>query len=276
MGSSGKDSSVTPRSTEMLEVALFLSKYGEPQDGGGGALPPHELDTKSWKRAYAIFFESLGAGRTMVAFHNSLKNARDIFDAHLESTGRVGWRTTDPHRSPAPLTRKHQEVWDKWSDSSRQDLWQRIREYADLDVAHVPDQILADLEAEDFGQSDARAETEGGRKCYISRQPERKPGLRAKALRIHGCKCAVCHFDFGRIYGEWGRGYAEVHHLVGFCGEDEGERETDPERDLIVLCANCHRMVHRRKEVVLTVDELRGKLDVGELQRWASEQLDVG
>lgn len=37
-------------------------------------------------------------------------------------------------------------------------------------------------------------------------------------------------------------------------------RETDPKLDLAELCANCHCMVHRRRDTVLTLDELRAKL----------------
>ena len=33
--------------------------------------------------------------------------------------------------------------------------------------------------------------------------------------------------------------------------------EINPETDWVPLCANCHRMVHRRKDDVLSVDELK-------------------
>ena len=63
-------------------------------------------------------------------------------------------------------------------------------------------------------------------------------------------------------------GYAEVHHLVPF-GEDPRTRETNPRTDLAVLCANCHRMVHRKRDVALTIEELRGKLNVLAIKEWA-------
>ncbi|CAM3726327.1 HNH domain-containing protein [Tsukamurella ocularis] len=55
--------------------------------------------------------------------------------------------------------------------------------------------------------------------------------------------CEVCSFDFGKVYGEHGEGYAEVHHRVPLHVTDEVVNDLD---DLIVLCANCHRMIHRR------------------------------
>ena len=38
------------------------------------------------------------------------------------------------------------------------------------------------------------------------------------------------------------------------------EVEVNPETDLIVLCANCHRMVHRKKGMTLTIEELKEKI----------------
>ena len=42
---------------------------------------------------------------------------------------------------------------------------------------------------------------------------------------------------------------------------DGNKRETDPKTDLAILCANCHRMVHRKKSTTLTIDELKSKLN---------------
>lgn len=37
----------------------------------------------------------------------------------------------------------------------------------------------------------------------------------------------------------------------------DGETEVDPEKDLSCLCANCHRMIHRKRNYVMDVSELR-------------------
>lgn len=31
----------------------------------------------------------------------------------------------------------------------------------------------------------------------------------------------------------------------------------NPETDLVCVCSNCHRMIHRRKNSILTVEELK-------------------
>jgi len=68
----------------------------------------------------------------------------------------------------------------------------------------------------------------------------------------------VCGFSFGTSYGALGDGFAEVHHLAPL-GTLTGSVLVDPETDVVVLCANCHRMVHRQ-DPPLTPDELRAAM----------------
>ena len=37
----------------------------------------------------------------------------------------------------------------------------------------------------------------------------------------------------------------------------EEQVQVNPYTDLITLCANCHRMIHRKKNEILSLDELR-------------------
>jgi predicted HNH restriction endonuclease len=139
-----------------------------------------------------------------------------------------------------------------------------------LDVAKLPVRLLDDTDSQQGEQADdRRCRTEGGRKVMISTRVERDPGLRGAAIRIHGTSCIVCGFVFAEVYGDWGEGYIEVHHLEPL-GETSGDRKTSPERDLVVVCANCHRMIHRRRDIALSVDELRAKIDVEKLREWVA------
>ncbi len=90
---------------------------------------------------------------------------------------------------------------------------------------------------------------------------ERDPRLREKKIRKavtqYGCvECEACGFDFARVYGDRGVGYAECHHAVPL--HASGETRTRLQ-DLVLLCANCHRMIHRRTPW-LTPDELRAMI----------------
>lgn len=60
-----------------------------------------------------------------------------------------------------------------------------------------------------------------------------------------GCVCQVCNIDFEKIYGEIGKGYIEAHHLRPLATLKGQKVPMDPVVDFAVLCANCHRMIHK-------------------------------
>ena len=66
--------------------------------------------------------------------------------------------------------------------------------------------------------------------------------------------CSVCGFDFEKVYGELGESFIEVHHnkpLFTLGGNKEVIIDLD------CVCSNCHRMLHKRRNEILTVEELR-------------------
>jgi 5-methylcytosine-specific restriction enzyme A len=75
--------------------------------------------------------------------------------------------------------------------------------------------------------------------------------------------CAACEFDFEATYGERGAGYIEVHHrrpLFMFEGADLEQTLAEALRNLVPLCSNCHRMLHRTRADVWTLEQLRASL----------------
>lgn len=99
--------------------------------------------------------------------------------------------------------------------------------------------------------------SEGSKIKRLSSYYERNPILREQAIRIHGTKCMVlnCGFDFELVYGELGKNFIEVHHLIPI-STFEKEKIVDPEKELVVVCSNCHRMLHRKKDALLSIKEL--------------------
>lgn len=113
---------------------------------------------------------------------------------------------------------------------------------------------------EDLSSSELENEyREGERRQRLSSYYERDPRARAAAIRAHGTVCQVCSFDFEAQYGARGKGYIEVHHKQMISKIEPG-RPVDPVRDMAVLCANCHRMIHRRVNAPLTIEQLREML----------------
>lgn len=99
---------------------------------------------------------------------------------------------------------------------------------------------------------------EGEKSMRLHMSVERSPAVRRAAIAIQGTDCKVCGFTYRATYGPLGEGFIEVHHLSPL-GKLETEVAIDPATDVIVLCANCHRMIHRR-EPPLTPDQLRAQL----------------
>lgn len=122
-----------------------------------------------------------------------------------------------------------------------------IRQHALEDV------VRQDVEARTEEDSALEGSSKSGYRSYY----ERDAGLRTKAIAIHGTRCMVqgCGFDFGTRYGTRGVDYIEVHHIkpISTAG---GEHLVNPKTDLAVVCANCHRMIHRRASDVLSIEEL--------------------
>jgi len=97
---------------------------------------------------------------------------------------------------------------------------------------------------------------EGQRKARLSSYFERNPRIRKEAIRAHGHVCQICGFDCEAFYGTIGSGYIEVHHLIPVCTLDS-KQPLSPITDMAVVCANCHRMLHRGAGAPISPQELK-------------------
>jgi hypothetical protein len=249
---------MTKRSKAFWLVAYFLSKYGNTSEKRNAG-PPVELGASKWKDAYRMFYDAIGEGREISVFEHSLKNARDEFDSHIESSKRIGW--LNMHGKPHRLQDVAGEILLKYSEISRSLIWDRVSPYTNI-AAGTYENIFDDLSAIQHSEINKviSSRTEGGKKLIISYRSERSPALRNTAFLIHGYNCAACGSNYEKSYGAWGKTFAEVHHVRLLSENDGNPTETNPETDLIVLCANCHRMVHRKRGLTLSVEELKNKI----------------
>lgn len=132
----------------------------------------------------------------------------------------------------------------------------------------IPDEVAARLEelwkqhvsqvlddAHPATQSQNALFVEGMRKPSSSVRFERDPNARKACISHYGTQCVVCGYDFGRMFGELGKGYIHVHHLVPM-SERDGEYLIDPIHDMRPVCPNCHAMLHRYSPP-LSIEELR-------------------
>ncbi|MFJ4034334.1 HNH endonuclease [Streptomyces griseoluteus] len=107
---------------------------------------------------------------------------------------------------------------------------------------------LQDLAPDQEEELDDYSAPEGRLLMRRHRSRERNKALRKKkitaVLRQGGrLACEACGFDFQEVYGDRGDGYIECHHVVPLHEAGEGRTRLG---DLALICANCHRMIHRR------------------------------
>lgn len=128
-------------------------------------------------------------------------------------------------------------------------------------VEDGPSQELVETIESDLSAAEAEVVGwEGERTERLVAHYERKLHLRAAAVKYHGTSCTACGFNFKLTYGNHGTDFIEVHHLVPVSSLGES-RVVNPHTDMTVLCANCHRIIHRRRDVPLTLEELRELLE---------------
>ena len=96
---------------------------------------------------------------------------------------------------------------------------------------------------------------EGGRQSVTVNRYERNAVARAECIEQHGSACAICGFDFGKVYGGNFNGFIHVHHKTPLA-EVNARYRVDPINDLIPVCPNCHAVIHYGNKT-RSVEEVR-------------------
>jgi len=127
---------------------------------------------------------------------------------------------------------------------TQEDIWRLFKDYLCSDIKketlspQVPVGIFGEIEGDKIIKEHINQE-------LIRRNSKIVQIAKAQAL-FNGngrIKCECCEFDFLAVYGELGEKFIECHHKVHV---SSGERITKIE-DLALVCSNCHRMLHRKR-----------------------------
>lgn len=124
----------------------------------------------------------------------------------------------------------------------------------------VGNQLLAPTIFPDELPRDA-CHMEGLARTVLVNAYERSESARNACIKHHRPVCRICLLDFEEKYGEIGRGYIHVHHIVPIASIGK-QYQVDPINDLVPVCPNCHAMLHRR-DPPLSIQEMRTKLNDG-------------
>lgn len=124
----------------------------------------------------------------------------------------------------------------------------------------VLENLLEYYDIEDNGEFEGREK----RVLILHKYFERKSRIinekKEEARRKEALYCEICLFDFSKAYPIVGEGFIECHHKKPI---SLGERITRSE-DLVLICSNCHRMLHRKYQSgFLSIEELKEVVNKG-------------
>lgn len=220
------------------EVILALDLYVEYEGS-----PPGKDSTVVKELSATLNRMESRLGRTRPS---SFRNANGVymkmmnfrrFDPEYAQAGRVGL---------ARGSKLDEEVWTEFA-----------RRPANLRRAALV--IRAELDEPPLPEEPDEGAEEGGVITALHRRRERDPKIarqrKQQAMRETGeLRCEACSMTFSDRYGERGDGYIEVHHTLPIHLMKPGDKTWL--KDLALVCANCHRMIHRRMPW-LSMEELR-------------------
>lgn len=135
-----------------------------------------------------------------------------------------------------------------------EEVWNEF--HNDKTKLHVLAQSIisgVELEKEEVSKSinmDEEEEFPEGKILYrIHKHRERNNSVIKKkkqiALDENKLRCEICEFDFFKTYGELGKGFIECHHTIPISNYIENTKTRL--NDLVLVCSNCHRMLHRKR-----------------------------
>jgi 5-methylcytosine-specific restriction enzyme A len=185
--------------------------------------------------------------RNVNGVYMKLMNFRRL-DPQYTAHGRIGL---------ARGAKAEEEVWAEFADDP-----ERCQEVSDAISATLddPETEPAWIDPDvDEGIQDAPEGRLLTRK-HVARERNRKlvQSKRKQVFKKQGrLACEACGFDFAACYGTRGDGFIECHHTKPVSSLVGGHRTHV--NDLALVCANCHRIIHRTKPW-LSIDELKAIL----------------
>lgn len=239
-----------PRSQGMRIAAYYLARHTTSGN------PPEVLGVTSWRAAYELFYPFVGDGRTFETFYRSINAARHALNAHFDNGGAI-WR--DANGIMPGVRGDYLKLVEEWDGRSDDELdaymaatFPSMRLIPRRPFAVDPETAKSEL-ASLPPSAEERRWAEGDIRIVAHMKLERvrnHEAVEAKREAVRDANggqlsCEHCDTDWYVLYGaEVAEGIFDIHHTVPLSQMDEGHQTTI--KDLLCLCANCHRAEHRR------------------------------
>jgi 5-methylcytosine-specific restriction enzyme A len=201
----------------------------------------------------AHYFGSAEIGKVLA---DPISKKRDLFCEvvnYKEFLEAVPIKNDGTYIEPVPESKKT-NYWRFGVREINSDTYNKI-----LSLAKIPKNLKKRIKLPSLSGEFESTRKEGTKKLRYTTYYERNPFNREKAVDFHGLNCMACGFNYYANYGAIGHGFIHVHHIKPVSELDEAVI-IDPQKDLVVVCANCHAMIHRDKKHTLSVEELKSNL----------------
>lgn len=212
----------------------FLIRLGEPPKGmiGSGTIVSEPYESAHWNAEKAE--QGVTVYRVNILF--DVLSEIPILDEQVLSSGGLADHNWYPRASgtiiPENIAKQLEVIWSRATATS----------YESPQADEIP-----------------TLHNEGKKNSRHVTTYERNREAREACLRFHGTICQVCGLKYELRYGEIGRGFIHVHHIVPV-SEIGKEHKVDPIKDLLPVCPNCHAMLHMRTPP-LSVEQLKEMMD---------------
>ena len=212
-------------SREVLGLSKLLNRLGER------LFPPSER-SKTFRNPSGVYMK--------------LMNLRSLDEEYTRSgkKGLIGGGDAD------------EDVWKEFAGDSERCA--KVALAIETSLEEPIEGALADDSVDNGVDEAAEGRVLTGKHVRRERNPKLVKRKKQQAMKKAGkLLCEACGFDFGARYGERGTGFIECHHTKPLFSLVEGA--TTHLKDLALVCANCHRIIHRGKHW-LTLEELKAML----------------
>lgn len=107
------------------------------------------------------------------------------------------------------------------------------------------DDEIDDLSAAEDGKQLQSLEEARLKKLHYRYEGRLKASQIKKIKAYKGYICEACGMSFAKKYPGLGKDFIECHHKIPYADMKEGEARNLNVDDFMVLCSNCHKMIHR-------------------------------
>ena len=230
-------------------VGYYLDAMFTPD---GAALTPTQLARRSDEIADLKRTGDLGGkykNKPSKEITNELKSELKYF--HWKVATKNVFLVPEPIKIPRTIFRSGSERLTTSNTISEENFEQllALANSATLPASEAPALIDAGDISETFPEGKFRTRQH----TYRERDGQKVQQAKKAFEHLHGkLYCQACGCDFGDRYGEK---YIEAHHMIPISKLSKNGGETKLS-DLAMVCANCHRMLHRKRPWIDRIEDL--------------------